>query len=129
MRKKYFILISLLMTISIIASCSTGTTGNIDDVLKKAKKEGKVVMLEIGSVGCVPCDMMKPVMEKLSNQYRGKIEVVFIDIKFDRKAVSRFGVYMIPTQVFLDKNGKEFYRHIGYLTYEEIVPVLKKAGI
>jgi hypothetical protein len=41
----------------------------------------------------------------------------------------RSGGYVIPTQVFLDKNGKEFHRHIGYYGYEEIAPVLKKAGI
>jgi CMP-2-keto-3-deoxyoctulosonic acid synthetase len=36
---------------------------------------------------------------------------------------------MIPTQVFLDMNGKEFHRHIGFYAYEEIAPVLKKAGL
>ena len=35
---------------------------------------------------------------------------------------------MIPTQVFLDKNGREFHRHMGFYGYEEIAPVLKKAG-
>lgn len=41
----------------------------------------------------------------------------------------KFGVYMIPVQVFLDKTGKDFYRHIGYFPYEEIVAVLKKTGL
>jgi len=41
----------------------------------------------------------------------------------------RFGVTMMPTQVFLNKTGKELHRHIGYYGYEEILPVLKKAGI
>jgi thioredoxin 1 len=36
---------------------------------------------------------------------------------------------MIPTQVFLDKNGKEFQRHIGFYDFDEIVPVLKKQGL
>jgi thioredoxin 1 len=36
---------------------------------------------------------------------------------------------MIPTQVFLDKNGKEFHRHVGYYAYDEIMPVLKKIGL
>jgi thioredoxin 1 len=32
-----------------------------------------------------------------------------------------FGVATIPTQVLLNRNGKEFYRHSGYITPEEIV--------
>ena len=86
-------------------------------------------MLELGSVGCIPCEQMKPVMAKLSDTYKGKLEVIFVDVRRDNKSGRQFGVYMIPTQVFLDKAGKEFHRHIGFYSYEEIAPVLKKAGI
>jgi thioredoxin 1 len=86
-------------------------------------------MLELGSVGCIPCEQMKPVMEKLRTNYRGKLEVIFVDVRKDKDTARKFGVYAIPTQVFLDKNGKEFHRHIGFYGYEEIEPVLKKAGI
>jgi thioredoxin 1 len=86
-------------------------------------------MLELGSVGCIPCEQMKPVMAKLSDTYKGKLEVLFIDVRSDRESAQRFGVYMIPVQVFLDRSGKEFHRHVGYYAYEEIAPVLKKAGI
>ena len=86
-------------------------------------------MLELGSVGCIPCEQMKPVMEKLRTNYKGKLEVLFVDVRKDRENGRRFGVTMIPTQVFLDKNGKEFHRHMGFYGYEEIEPVLKKAGL
>ncbi|MFA5072645.1 MAG: thioredoxin family protein [Nitrospirota bacterium] len=101
----------------------------IDDLLAKAKKEGKAVMLELGSVGCIPCEQMRPVMKKLTETYKGKLEVIFVDVRRDRSAAGRFGVYGIPTQVFLDRKGKEFHRHIGFYAYEEIVPVLKKYGL
>jgi len=109
------------------AACSSA--GDIDAALTKAKAEGKIVMLELGSVGCIPCEQMKPVMAKLSDTYKGKLDVIFIDVKKDHDAARRFGVYMIPVQVYLDRNGKEFHRHVGYYPYEEIVPMLKKAGI
>jgi len=72
---------------------------------------------------------MKPVMAKLTEAYKGKLDVIFIDVKKDHDTAHRFGVYMIPVQVFLDKNGKEFHRHVGFYAYEEIRPMLKKAGI
>lgn len=101
----------------------------INNALNNAKKEGRAVMLELGSVGCRPCEEMKPVMEELRANYREKLDVIFVDIRKDSDTGRRFRVFLIPVQVFLDRNGKEFHRHVGYYSYEEIVSVLKKAGI
>ena len=124
---KRLLFLTVLMTVLLSQACTNAD--EIDGLLNKAKKEGKAVMLELGSVGCIPCDAMKPVMAKLSKNYKGKLEVIFIDVNKDRKNAKRFGIYMIPVQVFIDKNGKEFHRHIGFYPYEEIVPVLKKSGL
>lgn len=101
----------------------------LDNRIAAAHGAKKIVMLELGSVGCIPCEKMKPVMNKLSSTYQEKLEVIFVDVKKDREAARKFAVYGIPTQVFLGRNGKEFHRHIGYYPYEQIVPVLKKAGM
>lgn len=101
----------------------------LDNRISAANGAKKFVMLELGSVGCIPCEKMKPVMNKLSTAYKEKLEVIFVDVKKDREAARKFAVYGIPTQVFLDNTGKEFHRHIGYYPYEQIVPVLKKAGM
>ena len=125
MKLKIITLSFLMLTLS--SACSSA--GDIGPALNKAKAEGKVVMLELGSVGCIPCEKMKPVMQKLRDTYPGKLEVIFIDVREDNKTGRRFGVNMIPTQVFLDKTGKEFHRHIGFYAYEEIEPILKKNGL
>ena len=125
--KPHLMLLVALMTLAALYGCSQAA--GIDEVLDTARKEGKVVMLELGSVGCTPCEQMKPVMEKLRMNYRGKLEVFFVDVRKDRDTARNFAVFAIPTQVFLDKNGKEFHRHMGFYGYEEIVSVLKKAGI
>ncbi len=103
--------------------------GEVDDVLAEARKNGRLVMLELGSVGCIPCEQMKPVMQKLRETYKGKLDVIFVDVRVDRATSWRFGVTVIPTQVFLDKNGKEFHRHNGFYDFDEIVPVLYNAGL
>ncbi len=127
MNKISTILLSLTC-ILFVSSCTEADTP-VDSALSSAKAEGKIVMLELGSVGCIPCEQMKPVMQKLRDTYKSKLEVIFIDIREDNKTGRRFGVRMIPTQVFLDKEGKEFHRHIGYYAYEEIVPVLRNKGL
>lgn len=103
--------------------------GEVDTVLSQAIKEGRLVMLELGSVGCIQCENMKPVMQKLRDTYKGKLDVIFVDVRLDRATSWRFGVTVIPTQVFLDKRGKEFHRHVGFYDFDEIVPVLYNAGL
>jgi len=119
--------LTVLIVILSLIGCSQAS--DIDSVLAQAKAEGKIVMLELGSVGCIPCEQMKPVMDKLRSDYKDKLEVYFVDVRKDNSTGRRFGAHMIPTQVFLDKDGKEFHRHVGFYAYEEIMPVLKKAGL
>jgi thioredoxin 1 len=119
----------ILISVFLIVPFSSGYAADIDAMLAKAKEEKKVIMLELGSVGCIPCENMRPIMNKLSTTYKGKLDVIFIDVRKDNEAARRFRVFGIPTQVFLDRNGKEFHRHVGFYPYESIVPVLKKAGI
>ena len=125
--KVWRIALAVLTGILFLSGCSQAA--DLDKALAEAKKDGKIVMLELGSVGCIPCEQMKPVMAKLSGTYKGKLDVIFIDVKKDHETARRFGVYMIPVQVFLDKEGKEFHRHVGFYPYDEIAPVLMKAGI
>jgi thioredoxin 1 len=125
MKLRTMLLSVLVMTL--FSSCSSA--GDLDASLNKAKAAGKIVMLELGSVGCIPCEQMKPVMAKLSDTYKGKLDVIFIDVKKDHGTAQRYGVYMIPVQVFLDKSGKEFHRHVGFYPYEEIAALLKKTGV
>ena len=119
--------LTVLIGILLLSGCSQAS--DVDSVLAQAKKDGKVVMLELGSVGCVPCEQMKPVMDKLRSGYKDKLEVYFVDVRRDNATGRRFNVHMIPTQVFLDKAGKEIHRHVGFYAYDEITTVLKKSGL
>jgi thioredoxin 1 len=119
--------LTVLIGTLLLSGCSQAS--DVDSMLAQAKKDGKVVMLELGSVGCIPCEQMKPVMQKLRDTYQGKLDVIFIDVRKDHDTARRFAVHIIPVQVFLDKTGKEFHRHFGFYSYEEITDMLKKAGI
>ncbi len=122
-------IISLVMLAGSLFLSGISQASDVDSILAQAKADNKVVMLELGSVGCIPCEQMKPVMQKLRDTYKGKLEVLFIDVREDHKTGRQFGVHMIPTQVFLDKTGKEFFRHVGFYAYDEIATVLNKQGM
>lgn len=95
--------------------------------------DGKTVVtfIELGSENCVPCRMMQPVMEKVKKRHGDQVRVVFYDIlKSDqRKYARKYGIRVIPTQVFLDKNGREYARHEGFFPYEELVKALEARGV
>lgn len=125
----YLLFIPVIVLTFFCAGCWSEKNGDLDALLRKAKSEKKAVMLELGSVGCVPCDMMQPVIVRLAEQYRGQMEIYFVDVKEVPGVARQFGIHGIPTQVFLDRDGKEFHRHVGFYEYDAIVAMLKKAGI
>ncbi|HPA63219.1 MAG TPA: thioredoxin family protein [Spirochaetota bacterium] len=91
----------------------------------------EIHFIELGAEYCAPCKMMKPVMKRVEETYKGKVSVIFHDItsKDGKKAAQVFGIRVIPTQVFTDKNGKEFFRHEGFYPFEEIQKMLKEKGV
>lgn len=78
--------------------------------------------LEFGSTGCHACRQMEGVMEEVKSKYGDTVKVVFINVmkKENRVLSDFFGIATIPTQVLLDKNGKEFFRHNGFYSVEEL---------
>ena len=88
-----------------------------------------VTMVDLGAKSCIPCKMMAPIMEKLEKDYKDKAAIVFIDVWKEPDQAKRFGVRAIPTQIFYDKEGKEVYRHEGFMSENAIVAQLKNMGV
>ena len=91
--------------------------------------KGMVTMLDLGADACIPCKMMVPIIQTLEKAYRGKAAIRFIDVWKDKEPAKRFGIRAIPTQIFFDKEGKEVYRHTGFMGEADIVSQLKKMGV
>ena len=91
--------------------------------------KGMVTMLDLGAGACIPCKMMAPIIEKLEKAYRGKAAIVFIDVWKNKEQAKRFGIRAIPVQIFFDKEGKEVYRHTGFMSESAIVDQLKSMGV
>lgn len=91
--------------------------------------KGMVTMIDLGAKKCIPCKMMAPIMEKMEKVYKEKAAIVFIDVWEHREQASRFKIRTIPTQIFYDKDSKEVYRHIGFMSEKEIIRQLKKLGV
>jgi len=86
-------------------------------------------LVDLGAGKCIPCKMMAPILEELKEQYKGRLEVVFVDVWENPKAGQPYGIKMIPTQIFYDAAGKERFRHEGFFSKEDILAKWKEFGV
>jgi len=86
-------------------------------------------LIDLGADKCIPCKMMAPILEDLRQEYRGKLEVTFIDVWKNPAPGRQYGIRAIPTQIFLDPTGKELFRHEGFFSREDILAKWQDLGI
>jgi thioredoxin 1 len=120
LKKSIIVILLVILLISTMLSAGTKEKNN------KNKPKPLVTFVELGSVSCIPCKMMKPVMAEVEKEYGDKILVVFHDVNKDRQKASDYKIRVIPTQVFLNKKGKEFYRHEGFFPKDELMKIVDK---
>ena len=86
-------------------------------------------LVDLGADKCIPCKMMAPILEELKAEFRGSMDVEFIDVWQDRSAGEKYGIQSIPTQIFYDPSGKELLRHVGFIAKEDILAKWKELGV
>src|SRR5665648_77942 len=137
-KKKYIYLAIFIILIVVVLGSKAlfnNTSGSSNEAVQTEQNsksdEIKVTFVELGSVGCIPCDKMQPIMKEIAEEYKGQVKVVFHDVKTPdgKPYIKEFGIRAIPTQVFLDKDGNEYFRHLGFFAKDELVEVLKMQGV
>ena len=133
--KAQTILLSLFLFVATTTCFAQKTTQDkqtkpISELKKNAVKY-KATFIELGSVRCIPCQKMQSVMKSIIKKYGNQVNVVFHDVwtPEGKPFGQQYGIQVIPTQVFLDENEKEFFRHEGYFPEEELVKVLNQKGV
>lgn len=137
-RRRYIYIIIFLVLLAVVfgfkkVSNNTEATLNESALTQESVKteDIKATFVELGSVGCIPCDKMQPIMKEIAEEYKGQVKVIFYDVRtvFGEPYKKKFNIRAIPTQVFLDKDGKEYFRHLGFFAKDELVKVLQMQGV
>ncbi len=87
------------------------------------------ILLEFGRGWCIPCKYMKPILADTAKAFSGSAIVLAVDMDANKDLVKSFKIRMMPTQVFLMPDGKEFFRNEGTLEREQIAQVRAKMGV
>jgi thioredoxin len=84
------------------------------------------VILDFYQASCPPCRVLEPRLERLAQQYVGRLPVYRVDIERDMAVAKRFGVQSIPTVLIL-REGKEVERLDGLITDDDLKAAFERA--
>jgi thioredoxin 1 len=128
LRLKLFVVTAVALTLFYFILLSA----DYRNALAQTPSDGvKVTFVEIGSVNCIPCKAMQPIMKAVEEEYKGQVKIVFHDVWTPKGKADamKYNIRFIPTQIFLDKDGKEYFRHEGFFPKDEVVKVIKMKGV
>jgi thioredoxin 1 len=114
--KRKFIL-ALLLVVGIMAA------GQFHSGYAQAKRPA---LYEFGAGHCISCKEMEKVISELKTTLGDKVEFRMLYADKEKPLFQQYKIMLIPTQVFLNAEGKEVDRHVGALTKEQVLAKLKE---
>ncbi len=99
------------------------------ETAKVDASKGLPRLVDLGADKCIPCKMMAPLLVELRSEYEGALKVEFIDVWKNPDEAPKYGIKLIPTQIFFDASGKELFRHEGFYSKEDILAKWTELGV
>ena len=65
----------------------------------------KPALVDFYAEWCGPCKMLSPILEEVSDEYAGRVDIYKINVDEEEELASLFGIRSIPTLIFIEKNG------------------------
>jgi thioredoxin 1 len=127
--------ISFFVTLLLLMVCMTCAEHSVaeqaEDTAKKYEYRYKASLIVLGSEDCLPCKEAEAVIEQVKTRYEDQVQVLYYDTDTaeGHSLADRYHVTAIPSWIFLDRNGKEYYRHTGSFSEGDIIQVLKQKGV
>ncbi len=98
-------------------------------VVDQARRSGRPTFVDFGAKGCQACEMMEPILAELTESLAEQANVLLVSVVEHPYLSSRYGVRAIPVQIIFDAEGREVYRHTGFLSKAAIMDQLGRVGV
>jgi thioredoxin 1 len=97
---------------------------NTDNFEEEVIKSDVPVLVDFWAEWCVPCRMVAPIVEEISEDYAGKLKVGKFNVDDGTELASKYNVVSIPT-LLLFKDGEIVNQKIGAGSKQDIEAVFK----
>ena len=85
----------------------------------------KPALIDFYAGWCGPCKMLAPVLEELSDEYAGKVDVYKVNVDDEEELAMIFGIRSIPTLIFIEQNGT-MHRSQGAMGKPQLKEAIEK---
>ena len=82
------------------------------------------ILIDFFAEWCMPCLMMAPIIEELSDKFKGKIKFGKVNVEDNQQIAQKFNISSIPNFV-LFKDGKKIEQFVGAMSSEDFEEKLK----
>lgn len=89
-------------------------------------KSDKPMLVDFWASWCGPCRMVSPIIDRLAEEYAGKINVGKVNVDDESALAAEFAIVSIPT-VILFKNGKEVKKLVGAHSIDDYADMIDAA--
>ena len=125
--KNTIIIIGLIIAIGLVLYVKNNTAKSKNETVQVVETNKKIPrLLDLGAGKCMACKAMEPVLEDLRREYKEQFRVDFIDVWENPDEAEKYNIKSIPTQIFFDADGKELFRHTGFMSKEDILEKWKE---
>src|SRR4030043_277400 len=131
MQRKTVLILMLLIITSFLFSHQTSFSQPLLDrrFPKDVVQSPLPKLLDFGRGICIPCKKMAPILEELSEEYKGRVIIKIIEIDREKELTQNNRIRLIPTQIFFNSKNKEVFRHEGFMDKEAIKKISQPMGV
>ncbi len=119
---------AIILTLATLLVAATGSHA-ADPLGEAARKAGRPLVADFGQNLCKQCVLQSEAMDKFRNAVGDRIDTRFVHVVKEAELTAPYKIVLIPTLIFYDRTGKEVFRQVGYMPFEDMMSKAGKLGL
>jgi thioredoxin 1 len=96
---------------------------NDENFESEVLKSSQLVLVDFTATWCGPCKALAPIIDRLADDYQGKVKVGKLDIDASPNIARKYGIRSVPT-VMVFEGGQKKAMNAGLTTREKLIQLL-----